>query len=56
MEIDWSSVDRKRQPTRKEKASYRNWKKYLSDSKLSPEEINSRAKAFASQKKKVPKE
>lgn len=56
MEIDWSSVERKRQPTRREVSLYRQWKKYLTDSKLSPTEIDSRAKAFAEQKKKVPRE
>lgn len=54
MTIDWSSIDKKRPPTRKELASYRKWRKYLSDSRLSPEEVDSRAKHFAELGKKCP--
>ena len=43
-----------RNPTRKEMASFNKWVKYLSDSRLSKDEIYSRAASFTSQKLKVP--
>lgn len=50
--IDWSSVaPKKRQPTKKEKARFKRWKKYLKDSRLSPKEQHQRAIAFTEQGK-----
>ncbi len=43
--VDWSEM--KRKPTRKEKARYRRWVKYLTNSRLSHDEIHSRATTFA---------
>jgi hypothetical protein len=54
--LDWSQVDRVRKPSKKQIALYRQWVKYLSDSKLSEASIQERAKAFAEQGQKVPKE
>jgi hypothetical protein len=45
--IDWSDLKPKpRKPTRKEAATYRRWVTYLSDSRLSKEEIYKRAAEF----------
>jgi hypothetical protein len=41
-----------RQPTKKEKANFNNWVRYLSDSRLSQSEIYSRAADFASKGEK----
>lgn len=41
-----------REPTRKELANFRNWVKYLKDSKLSESEVYKRAASFASQGRK----
>lgn len=49
--IDFRSLARKRQPTKKEKARYKRWVKYLSNSRLSESEVHQRAAAFTSQKK-----
>lgn len=53
--IDFEKLRKKRQPTRKEAARYRRWVKYLSDSKLSPDEVHKRAACFAA-RGEVPKE
>jgi hypothetical protein len=45
--INWGCTQR--EPTRKEIKSYNKWKKYLSDSRLSQEAIESRARSFAEQ-------
>jgi hypothetical protein len=45
-QIDFSNLQPKRQPTRKEQSLYRRWVRYLTDSKLSTEEIHRRAAAF----------
>ena len=54
MKVDFSSVTPTRPPTRKEAGRYRAWIKYLSDSKLSKEQIYSRAASYAQQGAKVP--
>lgn len=46
-QIDWSDLKPKpRKPTRKEAATYRRWVKYLSDSRLTKDEIYRRAAEF----------
>lgn len=48
--IDFSDMEpRRRKPTRKERARYKRWRKYLADSKLCPEEQRRRAEAFTIQ-------
>lgn len=47
--IDWSSMRPVRQPTRKEKGRYQRWVKYLTDSKLTQEQIHERATRLAEQ-------
>ena len=55
MNIDWSDLKPKtRKPTKRERALYNKWRKYLSDSKLSIDEQHIRAAAFASNNRKVP--
>lgn len=39
---------------RKKRKLHKKWRKYLSDSRLSREEIQKRAKTFTNQRKKVP--
>jgi hypothetical protein len=53
--IDFGKLRKTRQPTRKEAASYRRWVKYLSDSKLTSDEIHRRAASYAA-KGEVPKQ
>jgi hypothetical protein len=48
-DIDFSSLQRKRKPTKKEAKVYRAWVKYLSDSRLEDWEIHRRAKYFTEQ-------
>lgn len=51
-QIDWSDLKPKlRKPTKKERARYHKWVKYLSDSRLSKEEIYRRAAQFTEQGK-----
>lgn len=45
---DWSA-EPKDKPTRKQKARYRRWVRYLGDSRLSKQEIHRRAVEFARQ-------
>ena len=47
--IDWSSMRPSRQPTRKEKGRYQRWVKYLTDSKLTQEQIHERATRLTEQ-------
>ena len=47
--IDFSKLQPKRNPTRKEAARYRRWLRYLSDSKLSEAEVYSRAASYTGQ-------
>lgn len=55
-DIDFSGLKpKKRKPTRKEAARYKRWVKYLSDSRLSEDEIHSRAKAFTKRGRDVEK-
>jgi hypothetical protein len=55
MNVDFESLRKVREPTRREAANYRNWVRYLSDSKLTSDEIHSRAAAYAAQGKKAPR-
>lgn len=53
--IDFSDLTPKpRKPTKKEAARYRSWVKYLSDSRLSKQEVYSRAAQFTEQGKEPP--
>jgi hypothetical protein len=54
--IDFSSLRPKRQPTRRERGLYQRWVAYLKDSRLTEDEIHSRAAAFTEQGKPVPKD
>lgn len=54
MKIDFSPYQNVRKPTKKELSNYRNWVKYLSDSKLTSEEVHKRAASFASRGSKCP--
>ncbi len=50
--IDFSDMaPKKRKPTRKERALYKRWRKYLCNSKLTIDEQHRRAAAFTSQRK-----
>ena len=51
MIVDFSDLQPVRKPTKKEKARYRRWLRYLSDSKLSKQEIHARAESFTLQGK-----
>lgn len=44
-------AQKKRKPTRKERARYKRWRKYLEDSRLDPAEQHRRAAQFTSQKR-----
>lgn len=48
MNIDFPKAP-KRKPTKKEMKHFNKWVKYLSDSKLTKEEVYSRAASFTSQ-------
>lgn len=50
--INWGIVERP--PTKKELRLYRKWKKYLSDSRLSKSEIETRARRYAGDHMEVP--
>jgi len=51
-DIDFSDMaPKKRKPTRKERALYKRWRKYLSDSRLSIDEQHRRAATYTAQKK-----
>lgn len=50
--IDFSCM--LKSPTSKQKSLYRQWEKYLSDSKLNKEEIHKRASHYASEGKAPP--
>lgn len=52
--IDWSVMQPKRQPTRRERGLYQRWVAYLKDSRLSNDEIHRRAASFTERKMKVP--
>ena len=54
MQIDWSEMQPRRKPTRKERGLYRAWVKYLKDSRLDASEIHKRAAENAERKKVVP--
>jgi hypothetical protein len=45
--LDWSDFNKKRKPTRRQVSLYRRWKRYLSHSRLCPEEQEARARRFA---------
>lgn len=52
--IDWSEMAPRRKPTRKEKGLYQQWRRYLSDSRLTLEEQHERAAKFAERGDRVP--
>jgi hypothetical protein len=52
--IDWSDMQTRRKPTRKERGMYQAWVKYLKDSRLSPDEVHKRAARFTEQRLVVP--
>ena len=54
MQIDWSDAAPRRKPTRKERACYKRWIKYLKFSRLSGSEIWKRSTTFAEQGKEPP--
>lgn len=54
MQIDWSEMQPRRKPTRKERGLYQAWVKYLKDSRLDASEIHKRAAENAERKKVVP--
>ena len=54
--IDFSELRPVRKPTKKEKALYRRWLKYLIDSQLSEDEVHNRAAEYTTQRLQVPKE
>lgn len=47
--IDWSDMRPDRKPTRKERGRYQRWVKYLSDSKLTEQQIHERAARLTEQ-------
>lgn len=55
MAVNFDSLRKRRQPTRKEAANYRKWAKYLSNSKLSEDEVHRRAADLAGRGFKLPK-
>lgn len=55
LRIDFSELRPTRKPTRAEKVLYRTWVTYLSDSKLSVDEVHKRAADFTERGKKPPK-
>ena len=54
--VDFSALRTQRQPTRKERGLYQQWVRYLKNSRLSEDEIHSRASQFAEQHRQVPKD
>lgn len=52
--IDFDNLRPKRAPTRKEKALYFKWVKYLKNSRLSEDEIHQRAASAVINNRKVP--
>lgn len=52
--VDFSSLRRQRQPTRRERGLYQQWTRYLKDSRLSDDEIHARASQAAEQHRQVP--
>jgi len=56
MKIDFSELRPVRKPTKKEKALYRRWVKYLSDSNMTEDEVHNRAAEYTTQRQQVPKD
>lgn len=56
MKADFSRLHPTRQPSKQEAKRYRQWVTYLTDSKLSTDEIHRRAAAFTEQGCKIPKD
>lgn len=54
--VDFSSMRRRRAPTRRERGLYRQWVRYLRNSRLTEDEIHSRAASYAGQHQQVPKD
>jgi hypothetical protein len=52
--LDWSKVAPLKQPTKKQASLYRQWVKYLRDSKLTENEIQRRAKYYAENNERIP--
>lgn len=52
--VDFSTLRKVRQPTRKERGLYQQWVRYLKDSSLSDDEIHARAAQAAEQHRQVP--
>lgn len=52
--VDFSSMRRQRQPTRRERGLYQKWVRYLKNSRLTEDEIHRRAASFAEQHMQVP--
>lgn len=52
--IDFSSMRRRRQPTRRERALYQKWVRYLKNSRLTDDEVHRRAASFTEQHMQVP--
>jgi len=53
-DVDFSSLRRQRQPTRRERGLYQGWVRYLRDSRLTADEIHARAAQAAEQHRQVP--
>ena len=47
--IDWSGMRPVRKPTQKERGRYQRWVKYLTDSRLTQEQIHERATRLTEQ-------
>jgi hypothetical protein len=54
MFVDFESLRQVRKPTKSEAALYRRWVVYLSNSRLTEDDIHRRALMFTQQKKRVP--
>jgi len=52
--VDFSTLRKVRQPTRRERGLYQQWVRYLKDSRLSDDEIHARAAQAAEQHRQVP--
>lgn len=52
--LDWSDIAPKKKPTKKQIALYHKWVKYLRDSRLTEQDIQSRAKTFAERNERIP--
>jgi hypothetical protein len=52
--IDWSDMRPKKKPTRRQRGRYQRWVRYLKDSRLSRDEVHSRAASYAEKGKEPP--